>query len=53
MASIGGSRYYLLFIDEASNYRIVYFLKHKSDVVEKFKDFGKLTNKFGYKIKAS
>lgn len=37
--SVGGSRYFLSFINEASGYRSIYFLKHKSDVVEKFKDF--------------
>jgi len=51
VASIGGSKF-LLFVDEASNYRIVYFLKHKSDVLDRFKDFERtVANKFGRKMK--
>lgn len=30
--SIGGSRYFLLFKDDFSHYRIVFFLKEKSEV---------------------
>ena len=49
--STGGSRYFLLFIDEASNYRSVYFLKHASDVFERFKEFERMVaNKFGRNI---
>ena len=40
--SIGGSRYYLLFKDEATGYRQVYFIKHKSDVFERFREFTQL-----------
>lgn len=35
--SLGGSRYFLTFRDDHSRYRFVYFLKHKSEVFEKFK----------------
>lgn len=50
--SIGGSKYYLLFLDEATNYRYVYFIKHKSDVLEKFKEFDNMIkNRFGHSIK--
>ena len=30
--SPGGARYFVTFIDDASGFRYVYFLKHKSDV---------------------
>ena len=50
--SPGGSRYFLTFKDDASNYRHVYFMRHKSEVFEKFKVFEKLIrNKFGQSIK--
>jgi len=35
---IGGSRYYLLFVDKSTNHRSVFFIKHKSDVLEKLKN---------------
>lgn len=34
-----GTRYFLLFKDECSSFRKVYFLRHKSQVFGKFKDF--------------
>lgn len=37
--SLGGARYFLLLKDEASDFRYVFFLKHKSDVFERFKEF--------------
>ena len=37
VASHGGSRYYITFIDESSRKVCVYFLKNKSDVFEIFK----------------
>lgn len=37
--SLGGSRYFLTFKDDASDYRHVYFLKQKSEVFGKFKIF--------------
>ena len=37
VASLGGSRYYITFIDDSSRKVCVYFLKNKSDVFETFK----------------
>ena len=37
--SLGGSRYYVTFIDDYSRYTFVYFMKNKSEVFEKFKEF--------------
>ena len=37
--SLGGARYYLLFRDEYSNFRVVYFIKQKSEVPEYCKAF--------------
>ncbi|KAL7304754.1 hypothetical protein TKK_0002986 [Trichogramma kaykai] len=46
--SLGGARYFLTFKDEASGYLHVYFLRHKSDVVDKFRIFERsVNNKFG------
>ena len=36
-ASLGGSRYYITFIDDSSRKVWVYFLKNKSDIFETFK----------------
>ena len=36
MASLGGSRYYITFIDDCSRKVWVYFLKNKSDVFDTF-----------------
>lgn len=40
--SVAGSRYFLLFRDDYSRYRVVYFMKHKSEVFELFKRYVKL-----------
>lgn len=40
--SHGGSKYYVLFKDDFSHYRKVYFMKNKSEVVQHLKDFSKL-----------
>ena len=37
VASLGGSRYYITFIDDSSRKVWVYFIKNKSDVFETFK----------------
>ena len=37
VSSLGGSRFYVTFIDDSSKKVWVYFLKHKSDVFETFK----------------
>lgn len=38
-ATPGGCRYYILFKDDYSSYRLVYFLKTKDQALEKFKQF--------------
>jgi len=38
VASIGGARYYVIFIDDFSRKVWVYFLKQKSEVFQKFKE---------------
>jgi len=50
--SIGGSRYFLVLKDDCSGFRKVYFLHHKSDTYDKFKEFIlEFRNTFGYNIK--
>lgn len=50
--SLSGLRYFLTFKSDGSNYRHVYFLRHKPEVFEKFQLFERLTsNKFGGTIK--
>lgn len=50
--SLGGARYFVLFKDDASAFRLIYFLKHKSDVIEKFKEIERLVaKKFGQTMK--
>lgn len=52
MQSLGGARYFVLFKDDASGYHHVSFIKHKSDVFDKFKDFERMVaNKFGQPMK--
>ena len=52
-SSLGGARYYLLFRDDATDFRFVYFLKYKSDVLEKFRQFEKeIFNKFNRRMVA-
>lgn len=52
VSSPSGSRYFVLFKDGCSGYRTVYFLKHKSDVFEKFKEYKALVeNQTGNSIK--
>ena len=41
--SIGGKRYFVTFIDDYSRCCRVYFMRHKSEVPEKFKEFEALT----------
>lgn len=51
--SIGGSRYFLTFIDDKSRRIFVYFLKHKSEVLGKFKMFKtQVERQTGRRIKA-
>jgi len=50
--SIGGAKFFLLFKDECSGYKTVFFLRHKSDVFDHLKDFLNLVNnQFGRNIK--
>ena len=35
----GGYRYFLTFTDDLSRYEYIYLMKHKSEIVEKFKEF--------------
>ena len=51
--SIGGKKYFVTFIDDYSRCCDVYFLRHKSEALEKFKQFeAEITNVSGEKIKA-
>ncbi|KAA5592484.1 transposase family protein, partial [Pseudomonas aeruginosa] len=43
--SIGGSRYYVLFVDDYSRMVFVYFMKTKSEVFKFFKEFQSLVEK--------
>ena len=46
--SQGGAQFLLTFKDDATSFRHIYFLKHKSDVFDKFRVYDKLVeNKFG------
>lgn len=50
--SQGRANYFVTFIDDASSFCHVYFLKHKDEVFEKFKTYDRLVeNKFGSKLK--
>lgn len=50
--SFGGSRYFVLFKDDFSHFRFVYFLENKSEVPEKVKVFVNMAEKqFGHPIK--
>ena len=49
--SLGGYKYFVTFIDDYSRCCMIYFLKHKSEVFAKFKEFeGITTNNSGFKI---
>ena len=52
VAFLGGSMYYITFIDDSSRKVWVYFLKNKSDIFETFKKWKAVveTNRFGSKI---
>lgn len=50
--SVNGARYFVLFKDDYSSFKTVYFLRHKSDVLDRFKVFNELVkNKFGHYVK--
>ena len=49
--SIGGSRYFVTFIDDYSRCVVVYFIKHKSEVFKRFKEFDSIViNESGEKF---
>jgi hypothetical protein len=49
--SMGGQKYFVTFIDDYSRCCTVYFLRHKSEVLEKFKEFeAAVTNEAGTSI---
>ena len=43
--SIGGARYFLIFVDDRSRYTWVYFIRKNSDVFEYFKEFKTMIEK--------
>lgn len=43
--SIGGSRYFLIFVDDCSRYTFVYFLREKSEVKDRFQEYKSLVEK--------
>ncbi|KMQ88473.1 gag-pol polyprotein [Lasius niger] len=50
--SPGGARFFLTFKDDFSDFRYVYFLRHKSDVLDCFKEYEQMiSNKFGRTMK--
>ncbi|MBY3556030.1 DDE-type integrase/transposase/recombinase, partial [Modestobacter lapidis] len=50
--SLGGSRYFVSFIDDYSRHAWIYFLKRKSEVINKFREFKALVeNQFDRRIK--
>lgn len=50
--SFGGAKYFLLLKDDYSHYRTVYFLKQKSEVINKIKEFVECTqNQTEHRIK--
>ena len=52
VSSLGGSRFYVTFIDDFSRKVLVYFLKHKSDVFATFKKWkAEVKNQTGLKVK--
>ena len=52
ITSDGGANYVLTFIDDKSRMTVVYLLRHKSEVLSKFKEYIQLTENFtGNKLK--
>src|SRR5664279_481039 len=50
--AIGGYEYFVTFMDDFSRYGYVYLMKHKSETLEKFKEFQReVENQLGKKIK--
>lgn len=52
MPSVQGAKYFISFKDDLSGYRVVFFIRHKNDALECFKEFNRLAkNKFGNSVK--
>lgn len=50
--SPGSARFFVTFIDDASGFRHVYFLKYKSDMSKRFREYRRMVeNKFGRTMK--
>jgi len=50
-SSIGGGRYFITFIDDYSHHTTTYILKHKSEAIDKFKEYVKMSETYtGNKI---
>jgi transposase InsO family protein len=50
--SLGGSKYFISFVDDYTRFCTVYFSKRKSEAFEKFREFEmEFSNQFGRKIK--
>lgn len=45
-----GSKYFLLFKDDYSRYKTVYFLKHKSEVFDRFVEYERSYKKTNWKL---
>jgi len=51
-SQVGGANYFVSFKDDCTAYRTVYFVKHKFDIFEKFKEYVNLVeNKFQRNVK--
>lgn len=51
-SSIGGANFFLLFKDDCTSYRTVYFIKHKNDTFSKFVEYHKFVeNQTGNKLR--
>lgn len=50
--TIAGSKYFVTSVDDLSKYWCVYFLRHKDEVLEKFKEFkNRVENSFNKKVR--
>lgn len=50
--SLAGARFFVTFMDDATGFRHVYFVRHKSDVFDRFREYEQLvSNKFGRAMK--
>ncbi|KAK8993390.1 hypothetical protein V6N11_033491 [Hibiscus sabdariffa] len=53
LAARGGYQYFITFTDDFSRYGYIYLMRHKSEALEKFKEFkNEVQNKHGKSIKA-